>query len=448
MTVDVNGIPPPHNLEAETSILGAVLIAPTCLRPLIVEEGLRADHFYRDRHRAIFTAMAAMSDAEQHVDVVTLTARLRDAGTLDDVGGRASIDELTGGVPGLGNVREYARIVVTHWRWRQRLLSAYEQQAAVAFFDEPAFEVALAKASALVALTAEESLVDPQDLASHMFDWMQGDSDEGLPVPPELSSLGRIIRLRAGHVTVIGGWSHHGKTLLSLMLAATIGERGHRSVIWTNEDTPEELVARYLNRITGVPASMISDRRLTGEQTRRVVAQIGKVPFGVQTAAGWDARQIARHIRQVRPALAVVDHFHNLPNVGKTEGIDEAMQALVAAAGQTPCHLIVVCQLNQTRNQLVVRPAPVGRDLRGSGQLYNLAHNVLMVHREEEELEDEMGRKLGRAVQRENGHVDVVKNKPTGKLAAIPVVFDERRLVFVEPATRDLRAAQPEGAAA
>lgn len=441
------GSPPPHNLDAERSVLGAALLAPKCLRPLIVEEGLRPEHFYRDRHRAIFAAMAAMSDAEQGIDALTVTAALRDAGTLADIGGPAAVDELTGGVPGLGNVRSYARIVIAEWRWRQRLTAIYEQHLAVASRDDFGFEAALGQASALVALTAEESFVEPADLASHMFDWMKAAPDEGLPLPRELSTLARILRLRAGHVTVIGGWSHHGKTLLALMLAATIGEHGHRAVIWTNEDTQEELVARYVNRVTGVPAAAIGDRRLTADQMRRVVAKLGTLPFGVQPAAGWDAMQIARHIRQVRPAVAVVDHFHNLPNVGKTEGVDDAMQTLVAAAGQTPCHLFLVSQLNQSRNMQVVRPAPVGRDLRGSGQLYALAHNVLLVHRDEEELEDDTGRKLGRAIQAETGHIDVVKNKPTGRLAAVPVTFDERRLVFVEPAARALRSAQPEGAA-
>ncbi len=436
----MTGTPPPHNLAAEQSVLGAALLAPKCLRSLIVEEGLRAEHFYRDRHRAIFAAMAAMSDAEQAIDVLTVTAALRSAGTLADIGGPAAVDELTGGVPGLGNVRSYARIVIGEWRWRQRLTASYEQQNAIATRDDAAFDVALAQASALVALAAEESYVEPADLASHMFDWMKAAPDDGLPLPRELSTLARILRLRAGHVTVIGGWSHHGKTLLSLMLAATIGEQGHRAVIWTNEDTQEELVARYVNRVTGVPAAAIGDRRLSADQMRRVVATLATLPFGVQSAAGWDATQIARHIRQTRPVVAVVDHFHNLPNVGKTEGIDEAMQTLVAAAGQTSCHLIVVCQLNQSRNQQIVRPAPVGRDLRGSGQLYALAHNVLMVHREEEELEVD-GRRMGRAVQRENGHIDVVKNKATGRLGAVPVVFDERRLIFVEPEYRAVAVA-------
>ena len=425
------GVAPRHNLEAEQSVIGAVLLTNTVLRALILEEGLRPEHFYRDRHRIMWAAITDMSDRDQHVDVVTLTANLRNTGLLEQVGGRAGIDELTGGVPGLGGVRDYARLVIENWRWRQRLTSTFEQQVAIDQADEQAFEVAIQQAHALVALDADESYVDPIDLDRHMWKWIESEPDEGLPVPSELGSLAKMVRFRPGHVTVIAGWSHHGKTMLAGQFAAAIGDHGHRAVIWTNEDTPEELVARHLCRVTGVPAVSIADRNLTNDQILKLMKVQG-LPFGVQPCFGWDARQIGRHIRQVRPAVAVVDHFHALPSVGKTEGIDEAMQILVAAAGQTPCHLFVVCQLNQERNKSVVRPTPVGRDLRGSGQLYALAHTVLLVHREEEELRDMNGHALGRAVQLENGHVDVVKNKPMGRLDAISVNFDERHLRFVE----------------
>jgi replicative DNA helicase len=425
-------ITPPHHLEAEQSVLGAVLIAPNCLRSLIVEERLRPEHFYRDTHRHIWTAMMAMSDRGDHVNVLTVTNELEQQGVLAQAGGPAAVDALTGAVPGLGGVREYARLVIDRWRDRQRLTSAYEQIAAIAnHVSEEEYEVALQKATSLVALTAEESFVDPDDLTRHMWHWMDEPVDHGLPVPPELASLAKRVRFRTGHVTVIAGWSHHGKTLIASQFAAWMGAKGHKAVIWTNEDTPEELAARHYNRVLGIPAARIADRDLDQAQIKRIV-DAGRLPFGVQPCYGWDATQIGRHIRQTRPAVAVVDHFHNLPGVGKTDGADNAMQALVAAAGQTPTHLIVVCQLNQERNKTVVRPAPVGRDLRGTGQIYNLAHTVLLIHRQEEEEQDPNGVRLGRAIQCEEGSLDVVKNKPTGKLGAVPVRFDQARLRFVE----------------
>lgn len=430
-------VAPPHNLEAERAVLGAVLLSDKALRPLILEERLRPEHFYRDLHRLVWQAMTALSDQGDPVDVLTVTAHLKSIGMLESAGGTAAIDELTGSVPGLGGVRQYARIIVDHYRWRQRLSSAYQQVAVILnHAGEQEYEQALRAATELVALQDDETFVDPDDLTGHMWRWIDQPPDPGLPIPPELTGLGKMIRLRSGHVTVIAGWSHHGKTLVASQLAAWIGHKGNRSVIWTNEDTPEELVARHYQRALAVPASAISDRNITPDQAQKIVGY-GRLPFGVQPCFSWDATQIARHIRQVRPNLAVVDHFHALPGVSKTDGIDDAMQTLVAAAGQTPCHLIVVCQLNQERNKSVVRPAPVGRDLRGSGQLYALAHTVLLVHRQEEEaLDPTTSRPLGRAIQLDEGTLDIVKNKPTGRLGATAVLFDQKRLRFVEATTR------------
>jgi replicative DNA helicase len=425
-------IAPPHNLDAEQACLGAVLLTNTVLRALIVEEGLRPEHFYRDHHRVIWAAMTEMSDQQQPVDVLTVTAHLTATGQINAAGGKAAIDELTGGVPGLGSVRQYARIVKELWGWRQRLIGLYGQWDAIQHRDTQAFEVAVQHAHTLVALDADESLIDTDDLARHMERWIEATPEPGLPIPIELAALGHKVRFRSGHVTVIAGWSHMGKTVIANQLIAAIGAAGHKAVIWTNEDTPEELVARHLQRVTGVPAVSIADRQLTNDQILKIAPELGKLPFGVQPCFGWDAQQIGRHIRQVRPVAAVVDHFHVLPGVGDTKGADGAMQQLVAAAGQTPCHLFVVCQLNQARSVGVVRPAPVGRDLRGTGQIYNLAHTVLLVHREEEELRDMSDRLTGRAVQLENGHLDVVKNKPTGRLDVIPVTFDERHVRFAE----------------
>lgn len=426
------GIAAPHNLEAERSVLGAILLAPTCLRGLIVGEGLRPEHFYRDTHRLIFAAMTAMSDAQQHVDVLTVTAHLAAAGTLDQAGGKAAIDELTGGVPGLGGVRRYAQLVIESWRWHQRLSSTYEQQRAIVSSDEAAFDVALQQASQLVALSTQESFLGPDRLADHFMAWLQEKPDEGLPLPPEFARHGRMVRFRAGHVTVVSGWSQMGKSLYAIQCASHVGRQGHRSIIWTNEDNETEIVARYVNQTTGVPAVRIADRALDPRQLTTVYDAVLGVPFEVQPAHGWTAAQIARHIVQERPALAVVDHFHALPSVGRTEDIDAAMQTLTAAAGRSGCHLFIVCQLNQSRSIGVVRPAPVGRDLRGSGQIFNLAHTVVFVHRQEEEELDGAGRPLGRAIQLEEGHIDVQKNKPAGRLGAVPVTFEADRLRFVE----------------
>src|SRR2546421_10781676 len=92
-------VTPPHNLEAEQSVLGAILLSDRSLYALVIEEGLRPEDFYRERHAAIYEAMLALYNESEPVDVLTVTDRLRQTGKLEDIGGQASVDELTGLVP-------------------------------------------------------------------------------------------------------------------------------------------------------------------------------------------------------------------------------------------------------------------------------------------------------------------------------------------------------------
>src|ERR1022692_1675678 len=107
---------PPHNLEAEKSVLGAVLLDERHLHSLLVEEQLRPEHFYREQHGAVFAAMLELYEG----------------------GGPATIDELAGWVPAAGHAREYGRIVHDNAKLRALLTASYEIQASVLAREAPA----------------------------------------------------------------------------------------------------------------------------------------------------------------------------------------------------------------------------------------------------------------------------------------------------------------------
>src|SRR5437588_6309381 len=122
---------PPHNLSAEQSVLGAILLSDHALYALVIEEGLRPEDFYRERHGAIYAAMLELYHESEPVDTLTVIDRLKALGKLDDVGGPASIDELTGLVPAAGHARRYAQIVREQALLRRLLASTYEIQESV-----------------------------------------------------------------------------------------------------------------------------------------------------------------------------------------------------------------------------------------------------------------------------------------------------------------------------
>ena len=132
---------PPQNLEAEQSVLGAVLLSDTALPALIIDERLQPEDFYREAHGLIFQAMLDLHTVGEPVDALTLVEHLKQAGLLEQVGGRAAVDLLAGSVPAVGNVRQYARIVRENAMLRRLLRASYEIQARVHSHEAPPREL-------------------------------------------------------------------------------------------------------------------------------------------------------------------------------------------------------------------------------------------------------------------------------------------------------------------
>ncbi len=123
---------PPHSLEAEQSVLGAILLSERSMYALVIEEGLKAEDFYRDRHRLVYEAMMKLYGESEPIDVLTVTERMRTEGSLEQAGGQAAVDGLAAAVPAAGHARQYARIVREHALMRRLLTTTYEIQESVA----------------------------------------------------------------------------------------------------------------------------------------------------------------------------------------------------------------------------------------------------------------------------------------------------------------------------
>ncbi len=448
------GVPPPQNLAAERSVLGAVLLMGNgkwgaMPRILALEEGLRVEHFYRDRHRLIFAAMLALCDRDEALDVVTVTAELERAGKLEEAGGKAAIDELTGGVPGLGAVREYSRIVSDCWKRREILLATYAIQAAIASHDDEQLAEGRRMLDAtVVAHGGTDGLLDQDALAAMLLDHLDaGGPQEGLPIPPELSGLHEIVRMRPGHTMVLYGWSGMGKSQLGVQFCETFGRNGLEVIIATNEDTALEVAARSAQRASGVSSVSFIDRRLRDHELGRFT-RAARPPYKVQPIAGWTAQQIASAMRHRRADVWFVDHIHAIPGASETRILEEGFRALTAAAKQTGCFLIVAAQMNHERDKAIWRPPPVPRDLRQSALLYDLAETVMCVHRDEEEATDAAGRRLGTRLTHETGRIVIDKCKAMQHHnGLIAVTFDRPHARFVQPASQR-HASDPEAWAA
>jgi replicative DNA helicase len=132
---------PPHSIEAEQSVLGAMLLSDRTHYAFVIEEGLKSEDFYRERHREVYESMLALFTAGEPIDVLTVTEHLRSRGRLDAAGGQAEIDALTAAVPAVGNLRQYAQIVRERALLRRLLAASYEIQASVHGHEAPPREI-------------------------------------------------------------------------------------------------------------------------------------------------------------------------------------------------------------------------------------------------------------------------------------------------------------------
>ena len=139
-TVD-DRLVPPHSLEAERSVLGAILLSDHAMYGLVIEDGLRPDDFYREQHRRVYEAMHELYAESKPVDILTVTDRLRGKGTLQEAGGEVGVHALAGSVLAAGNVRHYAQIVRENALMRRLLSTAHQIQASVAGREYPPREL-------------------------------------------------------------------------------------------------------------------------------------------------------------------------------------------------------------------------------------------------------------------------------------------------------------------
>ena len=149
---------PPHSLEAERSVLGAILLTGAlALEPIAHEERLAAEHFYRDQHALVYQAMLALHTRHEPIDTLTVTNKLTEHGLLEQAGGSLAVNELAGWVPAAGHARSYARIVRDLHTRRALLRASYEiQQRALAGHGD--VDELLADASKRVGDLLEQSL--------------------------------------------------------------------------------------------------------------------------------------------------------------------------------------------------------------------------------------------------------------------------------------------------
>jgi replicative DNA helicase len=394
---------PPQNLDAEQSVLGAILLDNDAINHSL--EILTADDFYRESHREIFRAMVELTDRSQPVDAITLTDALRGKGALETVGGPAYVAELAACVPTAANVAHYARIV--REKAVLRSLASIATEIASSAYEAPANVDEFLDAAEHRIFEISERRIKPSfhtmgELSREslkMIERLYERKELVTGVPTGFIDLDRITAgLQPSDLVIIAARPSMGKTALALNIAAYASMEAEPKVgvaFFSLEMSKEQLVLRMLCSEARVDSSRaragyLSERDFP--KLAQAAARLSEAPIFIDDSSDTTAialkakcRRLARE-RGSNLGLIIVDYLQLMrsarPGESREKEIAEISRSLKALAKELKVPVVALSQLNR---QVESRPnrRPILADLRESGAIEQDADVIAFIYRDE-----------------------------------------------------------------
>ena len=388
--------PLPSNLDAERSILGAVLLDNNALNTAI--ESLKAEDFFLPQHRHVFTQMIALADAQQAIDLVTLTEELHRCGELEASGGAPYLASLVDGVPRVSNVEHYARIVKEKAILRNLIHATHSIQQRALEGEEGADAILDNAESSIFALAEDRvkaGLLPIKDIVRDNFDRLEKIFREGKSITGISTGYGELDKLLSGlqpsELIILAARPSQGKTALALNLAENIGIRGGLPVaVFSLEMSKESLLQRLVASVAQVDAHKFRSGHLSREDWKRMTEALSKIassPLWVDDAGSNSVLEIGAKARRLKRdkglALLVIDYLQLITGRGRfnsrQEEVASISRGLKGLAKELQIPVLVLSQL--TRAPERDERGPQLSDLRESGAIEQDADVVMFIYR-------------------------------------------------------------------
>lgn len=400
---------PPQNIEAEQSVLGAMLIDKEAIAK--ATEILSAEDFYREAHRVIFSAMLEIYNKNEAVDMITVTDILRRDNKLEDVGGIAYITSLANVVLTAANVKYHAEIVAEKSVLRQ-LVKVSTEIAAMGYEANDEVGVLLDTAeSRILEISNRKKRADFTPISAVLMDSVQNiekllNNKGGLTgIPTGFNDLDKLTSgLHPSDFIILAARPSMGKTALALNIVQNVALRAHKRVggdprsvaFFSLEMSKEQLV----NRMLCAEANIDSQRLRIGEMKEDDWTHLwdacdvmSKAKIYIDDTAGitvMDMRSRARRLKaEYGLDLIVVDYLQLMQGSGKrnTSGdrqqeVSEISRSLKALARELDVPVLALSQLSRGVEARQVK-RPMLSDLRESGSLEQDADIVAFLYRED-----------------------------------------------------------------
>lgn len=431
-TTDVTKKLPPQNIEAEQSLLGALLIDKDAI--VSIAETLKTNYFYKsEQHGSIYAAILELFEKREPIDLVTVTEKLKQSGSLDRVGGPAYLAELVNRVPTAAHIESYARIIREH-AIRRQLISfsshfidmAYDEGLDVSDVLEDCEQSVFSISQQHV----KRDFIPIKDALAESFDRLdelQKASGKLRGIPTGFRDLdNKLAGLQNSNLIIFAARPGMGKTSFALNLAqhAAVTE-GVPVGIFSLEMSQEELVDRLLVAQADIDAWKLKTGRLDDKDFDRLshaMGQLAEAPLFIDDTPGLSISEMRTKARRLQAEhglkLLIVDYLQlmrgrNLEN--RVQEVSEISQSLKNLARELKIPVFALSQLSRAVEARGTKK-PQLADLRESGAIEQDADVVMFIYRED-------------ADNFELVKLDIQKHR-NGPLGVIDLIFRGDRVKF------------------
>ena len=390
----------PHNLEAERSVLGAILLHNDAFNQ--VAEIIDARDFFRDAHRRIFDKMVRLSERNDAIDLITLKDELGRSGEIDEVGGPAYITALVDGVPRSANVEHYARIIKEKATLRSLIFSA-NKILATAYEAEEEADAILDKAEHAIFAIADDKVRDGfvavRDLAHSSLDTIEklhAKKELITGVPTGFTDLDEMTSgLQPSDLIIVAARPSMGKTSLVLNMAQHVGTKTGKTVgLFSLEMSKEQLFLRMLTAEARIDAHRLR-RGFLGEKDwgrlSQAIGTLSETKIFIDDSPSIGTLEMRAKCRRLAAEhgldLVIIDYIQLMQGRGRFENrtleLASISRSLKGLAKELSVPIVVLSQLSRAPESRADR-RPQLSDLRESGALEQDADVVLFIYREDQ----------------------------------------------------------------
>lgn len=441
----------PNNIEAEQSVLGAMLLSKYALQTAL--ETLTNESFYSDKHAKIFDALKSLTSKDIAIDITTLTTELKDKNTLAEVGGVEYLTEILENTPTAANIEHYIKIVEDKSILRN-LIKEATNIVTMGYNNDISVNETLDKAESRILNVVKNRKSSDVKQMTEVITEFQANLEK------LASNKGKISGLPSGYydldnltdgfhkneLIILAARPAMGKTALALNIATNAAIKSKKSVlIFTLEMRAEQLLSRMVSSLGQVDAKKLQNGALDTNDWQRVneaLSQLGDTNIYIDDSPGVTIGDIKAKSRRISSmdenlGLIVIDYIGLISSTGKYSGnrqqeVSEISRALKTLALEIGIPVLCLAQLSRTP-EMREDKRPVLSDLRESGSIEQDADIVAFIYRDD--------------YYNENSKIDdnmsiseiIIRKNRSGRIGTAKTLFKKNTLSFMNYKNEEIK---------